>query len=418
MEFKGLSRKQVEWLNDILERKPRLTLLSGGTGSGKTTAQYFIIPMLIEMFKGKAGLLVGKTLSALKTNVVIPMQEIYGNLIGDMHSDASGGRYINLFGEKVRCVGANDARSESKIRGSTLAWCVGDESSLWSENFFDMLMSRLRENNAMCICTTNPDSPNHWLNRKYRENTSIDILVLDSTIYDNPFLEQKFVDNLVKIYEGTELYDRYILGKWASGQGSIYKKFIIDKDKYITDKIEREFVAYSIGVDFGESKSSTTFVLLGLWKNYKGITILEEERINEHGDVQKLQNQFVKFVKRCFDNGWRPSVAHYDCAQQTLGKSLQSAVALTDRPIIVKKCIKEEIIERIHQEQTFIGAGMLEISKKCKHSIKAFEDAVWDNNETRLDEVSETNPVDMLDAIEYAFYDWSKNLMLVALYGG
>ena len=61
---------------------------------------------------------------------------------------------------------------------------------------------------------------------------------------------------------------------------------------------------------------------------------------------------------------------------------------------------------------------MIEINVECKESIKAFSDALWADDETRLDEVSPTNPVDMLDAIEYAFQKWSKNLILMALYGG
>lgn len=417
-KFNGLSIKQKEWLKAILKEKKPITLLSGGTGSGKTTIQMFIIPLLIEMFPGKQGLLVGKTLSALKTNIIDPMQELYGEqYISSMIGDASGGRYVNIFGVKVRCVGANDVRSEGKIRGSTLAWCCGDETALWDENFFDMLMSRLREKGAMGVYTTNPDNPNHWLNRRFRENKNIDILVIDSTIYDNPFLPKDRVDNLERIYAGTELYDRYILGRWASGNGAIYKTF--SKDRNVKEKVDREFIDYAIGIDFGESKSSTTFVLLGLWKGGKGITILEDQRINDHGDVQKLQNQFKSFVKRCFENGWRPNTAYYDCAQQTLGKSLKSAVELSDYPIIVRECVKDEIIERIHQEQTLIGAGMFEIRGNCKDSIGAFENALWaEKQEIRLDEVSETNPVDMLDAIEYAFQKWSKNLMMIALYGG
>ena len=47
------------------------------------------------------------------------------------------------------------------------------------------------------------------------------------------------------------------------------------------------------------------------------------------------------------------------------------------------------------------------------------KEAVYkEDSEERLDEVSPENPVDDLDAFEYAYYKWKDNLMKMALYGG
>ena len=65
-----------------------------------------------------------------------------------------------------------------------------------------------------------------------------------------------------------------------------------------------------------------------------------------------------------------------------------------------------------------MGAYMFEIERKCEKTIKAYKEAVWaENKEERLDIVSPTNPVDILDSIEYAAQPWIKDLMTVALYG-
>ena len=82
-------------------------------------------------------------------------------------------------------------------------------------------------------------------------------------------------------------------------------------------------------------------------------------------------------------------------------------------PTVVKQCVKDKIIDRIRLEQMLLSAGRLKILKNCKESISAFQEAVWsDKKEERLDEVSEHNPVDMLDAIEYAFQKWTKMLLM------
>ncbi len=57
--------------------------------------------------------------------------------------------------------GANDQRSEGKIRGSTLGGAYCDELTLFPKDFFVMLLSRLRVEGAKLIATTNPDVPTH-----------------------------------------------------------------------------------------------------------------------------------------------------------------------------------------------------------------------------------------------------------------
>ena len=415
-EFNGFTKKQAEILK---QPKKRLNIYTGAVRSGKTVLTYFDIPELIAEFKGGRGILLGKTLGTVEENILKPMRDLYGDLVGDIKSDASGNRYVVIFGEKTRCVGANDKASEGKIRGATYSWAVCDEVSLYPENVFDMLMSRLSEPNAKCICTTNPDNPQHWFKVRFIDNQDIDCAVYNFTIEDNPILPKEYVENLKKIYSGTELYDRLILGLWVSGNGAIYKKFIAEESNFLAQKdLKDDFVAYNIGVDFGENTSATTFELVGLKRNFKGIRVLEEEVITEHGDPKLLQNQFVAFVKRCYSNGYLPKLALYDNEQATLGRGLESACLLAGLPIMVKPCKKDKIIERIHQFQTLMGAYMFEIERKCEKTIKAYKEAVWaENKEERLDIVSPTNPVDILDSVEYAAQPWIKDLMTVALYG-
>lgn len=416
-DFNGFTEKQA---NILRQPKRQLTIYSGAVRAGKTVLTYFNIPEFIKEFPNGRGILLGKTLGTVEENILKPMRDVYGNYVGDIKSDASGNRYVTIFGAKVRCVGANDKSSDGKIRGATYSWAVCDEVSLYPENVFDMLMSRLSEPNAKCICTTNPDNPQHWFKVRFIDNKEIDCAVYNFTIEDNPILPKDYVENLKKIYTGTELYDRLILGLWVSGNGAIYKKFISEEEKFVAVQVDKnDYMAYNIGVDFGENTSATTFELVGLKNDFKGITILEEEHITKHGDTKLLQNQFVAFVKRCISNGYTPRICYYDNEQKTLGRSLESAVVNAGIPLLVKPCKKNRIIERIHQFQTLMGAYMFEISQKCEKTIKAYKEAVWaENKEERLDIVGENNPVDLLDSVEYAVEEWIENLIAVALYGG
>lgn len=418
MQFDGFSQKQVDV---IQEGYSALNILTGGVRGGKTFLTYFFIPDLIAMFSHSKGILIGKTLASLSENVLEPMREIYGNqAISDMKTGADGIKHVNLFNRRVRCVGANDSKAENKIRGATYGWAVGDEVSTWSRSTFDMLMSRLSEPGAKCIVTTNPDEPGHWFNQNYILKQGIDKKVFTFTIDDNPYLDSAFVENLKNIYRGTVLYDRLILGKWASGSGAIYKRFIEEEEKFVIPAYNKEeIVDYSIGIDFGENTSATTFTLLGLARNYKEIIALEEEHITEHKDAKLLQTQFIDFLKRCLANGWKINRAWFDNAQKTLGESLRSAVQTAGLPCVVEACTKDQINERVQQELILFGSYRIKILSHCKYTIKAFKEAVYDDKTNeRLDIVGPDNPIDHLDSFEYAFYKWIKNLIMNALYSG
>ena len=69
--------------------------------------------------------------------------------------------------------GANDARSEGKIRGITLGGAYCDELTLFPKDFFTMLLSRLSAPGAKLFATTNPDVPTHWLKKEYHDNKKL-----------------------------------------------------------------------------------------------------------------------------------------------------------------------------------------------------------------------------------------------------
>ena len=81
----------------------------------------------------------------------------------------------------------------------------------------------------------------------------------------------------------------------------------------------------------------------------------------------------------------------------------------------VKKAKKKDILERIRCEQALIGEKRLRIFKnEAQQTQSALLSAIWDDDKsnTRLDEVSFKNPVDILDAFEYSFEEFIDYLMV------
>jgi hypothetical protein len=219
--------KQAEY---IREAHHRWNMKGGATRSGKTYLDYrWIIPHRIRERMGKDGLTVimGVTKATIERNVLEPMRRIYGDtLVGYIGSDNT----VGLFGERCYALGAEKLSQVSKLRGSSIKYCYGDEVADWSEDVFNLLKSRLDKSYSLFDGTFNPKDPLHWL--KQFIDSDADVYYQTYSIDDNPFLDSGIVSELKKEYAGTVLYERYILGLWAASEGAlftIYPQFTDDE---------------------------------------------------------------------------------------------------------------------------------------------------------------------------------------------
>lgn len=207
----------------IREGNHRWNFKGGATRSGKTYMDFrIVIPSRIRERAGKDGLTVilGVTKATIERNVLEPMRTLYGDeLVAYISSDNT----VMLFGEKCYALGAEKLSQVSKLRGSSIKYCYGDEVADWSPDVFGLLKSRLDKDYSCFDGTYNPQGPTHWL--KEFLDSDADIFSQVYTIDDNPFLPPAFVENLKREYQGTVLYDRYILGLWAASEGALFTTY-------------------------------------------------------------------------------------------------------------------------------------------------------------------------------------------------
>ena len=214
------TNKQAEYLR---ESHHRWNFKGGATRSGKTYLDYrWVIPKRIRERKGLEGLTVilGVTKATIERNVLAPMRDVYGDaLVGNISSDNT----VMLFGEKCYALGAEKISQVSRLRGTSIKYCYGDEVADWSRDVFELLKSRLDKSYSCFDGTFNPKDPLHWL--KEFLDSDADVFYQTYTLDDNPFLDPVFVQELKKEYSGTVLYDRYIKGLWAASEGALFTTY-------------------------------------------------------------------------------------------------------------------------------------------------------------------------------------------------
>lgn len=398
--------KQNELMRLFKQNKlKRINLLQGSVSAGKTWISLILWAFWIPTRpKEHLYMMCGKSLQTLNRNCLIPLQGLIGENNFSYSLSAKEGI---LFGRKITLEGANDKRSEGKIRGITLGGAYCDELTLFPEDFFTMLLSRLRVAGAKLIATTNPDVPTHWLKTEYIDNGNLsdEMLNIFFSIDDNTTLPEDYVSSLKKEYTGV-YYDRFILGQWVVANGAIYKVFSDSPSSYSVNAAELPHFDYiNIGLDFGGNGSQHALCASGIPHDMHKLYALKTERIPAADMTpQALYKRVYDFCEDILKRYGKISAVYADSAEQTLIAGLR--LALKPLGIIVKNSLKREINDRIRATTMLMGGGRLfMISEDCGTLINAFKGAVWDDKvigkEVRLDDG--TSDIDTLDAFEYSF---------------
>ncbi len=242
----------------IKNANARWNILTGAVRSGKSfIANDLLVKRLQELPEGRRAI-IGKTETTIMRNILDPLQDRYGvKYVSDIQGKK---REATIFGNKLYCIGANDARAVKKLQGTGFQYVLGDEITTWPQDFFSMLKSRLDKNESKLDGTCNPEGPYHWLKQEIiDQQDELDVFHQHFTIDDNPFLSPEFVKQLKKEYSGV-WYQRYIKGLWVLAEGLVYDMF--DNDVHIVDDLP-DMTQHWIGIDYGTA-NDTVFLLLGL----------------------------------------------------------------------------------------------------------------------------------------------------------
>lgn len=410
------TEKQLElmrmWQHNELRR---INLLEGSVSSGKTWISLVLWAFWVKTMPiDGLYLMCAKSLTTLKRNCLLLLQEQIGESNFTFSTSAKEG---NLFGRSILLEGANDARSESKIRGLTLQGAYCDELTQFPEDFFTMLLSRLRLPKARLFATTNPDSPMHWLKLDYIDRAEeLDFLDVKFAIDDNTELDPEYVYNIKREYVGV-YYDRFILGNWVLAEGLIYQDFADNTNDYLIDDPEKwlddnqqKARYFIVGVDFGGTGSATTFQAT-IITDKMTVLAVDEEYIDSSIDPDALNKRFSAFIMRVGSLYGR-SHTYCDSAEQVLIRGLQNTVRDKQLQTTIANAKKMPINDRIQLTLLLMAQKRFFISKQCKHLIEAFQTAIYDPkryDDTRLDDG--TSNIDSLDAFEYSIEQYYEKLV-------
>lgn len=380
-----------------LNKLRRINILHGSVRSGKTWISLVLWALWVAMMPAdKAYLMVAKTLTSLKRNCLDLLQALVGE---DNFTYSLAAKEGRLFGRKIYLEGVNDARSESKIRGMTLQGAYCDELTLFTENFFAMLLSRLSETGAKLFATTNPDSPYHWVKVKYIDRqTELDMLVLSFLIDDNTFLDPAYIEQLKSEYAASPVYyERFILGLWVVASGLIYPFFKAESNPKLTGNED-----YYISVDYGTMNPCS----MGLWAvDYQRETATRIKEFYYDG-----RGRSKPLTDREYYSHLEDLAGDLDIECVVVDPSAASFIAeIREHGRFDVRKGNNDVVDGIRLTGKLLKSGNVIISDKCVNSVKEFQTYAWDEKSTVGDKPIKENDHAM-DDIRYFCYTILKPL--------
>jgi len=364
----------------ILEADARLNIWHGSVRSGKTVAS--ILRWLDFVVNGPPGelLMVGKTERTLKRNILDPIAEL---LDEDEFRLLTGKGEAVILGRRVYLAGANDERSEGKIRGLTLVGAYGDEITLWPESFFTMLLSRLSVTGARFFGTTNPDGPFHWLKRNYLDRAEeLRLRHWSFGLDDNPNLDPGYVESLKREYTGL-WYKRFILGAWVLAEGVIYDMF--DPDRHVVKQLPT-IRRYWASIDYG-TNNPCVYLLIGEGTDDR-LYVCSEWRWDSEAKGRRLTDAQLSAEYRRWIAGTVPIHVFIDPSAASFIQQMYHDGVRGIRPA------DNSVIDGIQDVSTLLGADRLRIHESCTGLIEEMGTYTWD---PKAQEKGEDKPIKQAD---------------------
>lgn len=431
MTFSEQQKRLIHWWRPMVSASANdFVIADGSIRSGKTIA--CIIGFLTwsqQSFKGQSFILAGKTMGALKKNVVKPMLQIleaWGWAYNYIRSGTDA--RIEIGSNTYYLYGANTEASQDALQGLTAAGAYADEAALFPRSFIDQMIGRCSVEGAKIWMNCNPAGPHHYIKEEFIDKAAEKkVYHLHFTMDDNYALSTAVKERYRRAWpHGSIFYKRYILGMWVAAEGLIYQQFADNIDRFIINddwlrlcdknNVPLHEISYAvIGVDYGGTKSAHSFTLTGFTKGYKQVIILDEYYCKERLNAAQLEEAFVDFVKKA-KTKYKVYEAYCDSAEQVLIAGFEVAALRAKLGIEIRNAIKGPINDRIAFVNSMMAQGRYKVMSHCTHLISALEEAVYDDKkpvkDVRLDDGLMN--IDSLDSMEYSLESVQNDIMYIA----
>lgn len=384
-------------------KKAKYTILEGAIRSGKSYVGNDIAIRDIQQLPPCNVLVSGYSITSVARNVIAEWREmidprnigLFKN-VRDSKDDYLTINWRGLRDKKFYIRGAGKETDYKQIQGSTIGYWLSDETVRHAETFVDMAISRLSNDYSKALWTMNPDSPFHYIKKRFIDNEELyikdakgfsEFTKVKFFLEDNPSLSRSYIKSLERLYSGV-FYKRFIQSLWVIAEGAIYD-FYTDNAPFIIDKKDLpQAKRYIVGIDYGTG-NPTCFILFGVNPSTKPNVWAEREYYYDSKAQQKqLTDSEYSQDLRKFIGGTKVTTIILDPSAASFKTQLKR-----DNFLFVKDA-DNAVIDGIRTQARMLKSGAYAICKDCRQTRKDYDGYVWDS---RAQLIGEDKPVKQND---------------------
>ena len=323
-------------------------------------------------------IIAGRTLQTIERNLIDPLQDLalFG-AVADTVQHTRGSNIATILGRTVHLIGANDARSEGRLRGLTACLGMIDEATLVPKAFFTQFLARLSVPGARLLLTTNPDGPGHWLRKEFIQRASeLDLAHFHFTLDDNPSLAPEYVAAIKAEFTGL-WFKRMVLGQWVSAEGAVYDMW--NPDRHVIDVLPPIWRWICTAVDYGTSNPFHA-LLLGLDASLN-LYVAAEWRHSARDTRRSLTDAEYSTELRRWLREYRPPgthVAGVSPPMTVVDPSAASFIQQLWRDGMTPTPADNAVGDGIRLVSSLLSSGTLKVHRSCKTLIDEFPGYSWD----------------------------------------
>lgn len=290
----------MDVLKCFAKENPKILICAGAKRSGKTYILTYIFLSHIAKFKdmGLSFIIGGSTQSSIRRNILDDMEKILGKPLKLNKSNA-----VSIFGNNVYCFGGTNSDSWKDARGFTAAGAYLNEGTALHDSFIKEVISRCSYDGARVLIDTNPENPMHTVKTDYidkdgdrLDNGQLNIKCFNFTLFDNEFLNQEYVESIIRATPSGMFTDRDIYGRWVAAEGVVYKDFNMHKHYISREELAKKNIkTYYAGLDWGYEHHGS-IVVIG--EDDEGIAYVVEEIAKQHEEIEYWVEQAKMLIRQ------------------------------------------------------------------------------------------------------------------------
>lgn len=371
----------ITWWNKKTLRDLDGIICDGAVRSGKTmalTCGFFLWSMV--SFDRQVFALCGKTVGALRRNLILPMNDWLGGLFRVTENRAENKLTVRM-GNRMNTYylfGGQDESSYMLIQGITLAGVLLDETVLMPRSFVEQAAARCSVTGAKLWFSCNPGSQEHWFYRQWvckaKEKR---LLRLHFTMEDNPSLSYGVRKRYERLYTGV-FYRRYVLGHWCAAEGRIYDlpQENLRSSQWVDTWLKERprLQKWYISVDYGTRNPFSA----GLWCVREGVAVRVKEYYHDgrSSGVMKTDEEYYRALEELA--GGR------NIGRILIDPSAASLIALIrKRGQFRVRGADNRVVPGIRLVGSLLQQGRLLICTDCENAIREFGLYCWENDDSK-----------------------------------